>query len=128
MFLGPFERNTITVASTILIILLAIIGYFLATTAEGSQWPPSIANCPDYFEDTTGKGDKCLNVKNLGKCKPFPPLTKDYREFAKPENRCISSTVMTKCNLTWDGITNVDPCSGEYIKRAKENGIIVKPA
>lgn len=119
--LGPFQKNVIMVASVVLIVLLAIIGYLLSKSTSGDTWPPTISKCPDYWQDTSGEGKNCLNVEKLGNCGGDIAPGFDMRAFSKPEALCSSKTAITNCNLTWSGITNADVCSDAYKKRAAAN-------
>lgn len=110
--LGPFETKVVGLACVILIIALSIVGYLLAKAKHASKpWPPTIAVCPDYWEDKTGTGKHCTNPHNLGKCAigEIPPDGVDLTFLAQPKNRCYASLILKdNCDLSWDGITNDD--------------------
>ena len=52
--LGPFQKNVVIVACVVLIVVLGIIAYYLSQGKNDMTWPPSVSNCPDYFEDQAG--------------------------------------------------------------------------
>lgn len=117
--LGPFQKNVVIIACVVLIVVLAIIAYYLSQGTSDMAWPPSVSNCPDYWEDQKGDASQCYNVQRLGKCGIGPY---DLRNWNKPRNACEAKGIMEKCKLTWDGITSLDTCSTTYENRAKKNG------
>ena len=59
-----FQKITMTIAIIFLVLMLAMIAVLLYNSASSLQFPPDIAECPDYWEVI---GDKvCKNVQNLG--------------------------------------------------------------
>jgi hypothetical protein len=112
--LEPFQSKVVGIACVVLIVMLSLIGYLLANSkGEAKEWPPTIAVCPDYWEDATGTGEHCTNPHNLGRCNDA--ATKpggggvDWRFAQKPSMRCWASRVFREdCDLSWDGITNDD--------------------
>jgi len=126
--LEPFQSKVVGIACVVLIVMLSLIGYLLANSkAEAKEWPPTIAVCPDYWEDATGTGKHCTNPHNLGKCKDA--ATKpggggvDWTYWAKPSMRCEASRVFREeCDLSWDGITNDDnACASSKKKPASSS-------
>jgi len=120
--LGSFESNVLIGACVTLIILLAIIGYLLSLSKLSvSTWPPTIAVCPDYWEDPTGTGKECTNVHNLGKCSGGPY---DLTTLVVEKNRCQASKDVKYCDLSWDGITNDDnACAASSDKQASSSSM-----
>ena len=103
-----FEKNVLISAIIILILLLAIIGYLLNDSIYSNKtWPPSIAVCPDYWEDKTGTGKFCENIRKLGRCH-LDEKTYDFSKAIDPKLRCEASKDFKMCDITWDGITNDD--------------------
>jgi len=115
--LGPFQKNVVVVACVLLIVAIAFIGWMLSDGESGSLWPPSVSNCPDYWEDSAGDGSSCMNVKRIGKCGNGPY---NFTGWNAPSKACSAKGMMDKCNLTWDGITSIDPCAPSYEKRIKK--------
>ena len=117
-----FEINVLIGACIMLIVILAVIGYFLSQSNKNTkEWPPTIAVCPDYWEDTTGTGKHCKNVHSLGRCllpaderstsrqRPEEDKGVDLTAYATDKMRCESSKIFRdQCNVSWDGITNDD--------------------
>lgn len=117
--LGSFQKNVVIIACVVLIIAIAFIGWILSSGVNDMPWPPSVSNCPDYWEDQQGDGTSCFNSKRLGKCGIGPYNLKGWN---KPNSACASKGMMEACDLTWDGITSLDACSDSYKKRAVADG------
>lgn len=117
--LGSFQKNVVIIAIVLLIIVIAVIGWILSKGVDETPWPPSVSNCPDYWEDQQGDGTACFNVKKLGKCGIGPYNLKGWN---KPDSACATKGMMNACDLTWDGITSLDPCSPSYKARAVAAG------
>jgi len=119
--LGPFQKHVTIVACCILLLVVVVIGYFMREDSLNSAWPPSVANCPDYWEDTDGTGAKCVNTHDIGsyfdenehKIKSIPVFN-----TKKKSKYCEIKRWMDNVHLTWDGITDVDPCSDAFKKQA----------
>jgi hypothetical protein len=91
------------------IILLVIVGYCMYLSKGNETYPPSIANCPDYYtvDDVSG----CIASSGIN-------VTPDcsFNNFLDPKflpsgtnfdsGNCQKKLWAEKCNVTWDGITN----------------------
>lgn len=128
--LDPFQTKVIGAACVVLIIMLSIIGYLLANSRLADKtWPPTIAVCPDYWEDATGTGKHCTNPHNLGKCGslegPNESGGADLTNWVKSKYRCEASKYLRDdCALTWDGITNDDnACASADSKKKPESSM-----
>lgn len=106
-----FQKIIIIIAVILLIISLVLIGIFMNNNKTAEQWPPLIGDCPDYWIDTSGNGSKCVNVKNLGKCKSSSDpgtFSMDFTtsEFTGSQGLCNKYKWATStCGVSWDGIT-----------------------
>ena len=129
--IGPFQKNVLTVATGILVILLVIVG-ILMSNSKKEDFPPNISPCPDYwvssnfFKDDDSAKNKvtadinletimesipegenhCINMHGVGKntcsrSKNF--LTDEYKGL---NGNCKKLEWAKSCNLSWDGITN----------------------
>jgi len=127
--LEPFQSKVVGVACIVLIVMLSIIGYLLANSKiESKTWPPTIAVCPDYWEDATGTGKECTNPHNLGKCHQKDGLPMDLTAWAKPSMRCMASKVFRdECDLSWDGITNDDNACTSADSKKKDTSSSMPP-
>jgi hypothetical protein len=131
--LEPFQSKVVGIACVVLIVMLSLIGYLLANSKiESKVWPPTIAVCPDYWEDATGTGKHCTNPHNLGKCKN--DATKaggvgvDWTYWKRPDKRCQASKVFRdECDLSWDGITNDDNACASTDSNQKTNSSSMPP-
>jgi hypothetical protein len=126
--LEPFQSKVVGVACVVLILMLSLIGYLLANSKrEAKDWPPTIAVCPDYWEDATGTGKHCTNPHNLGKCDISSSGSNgvDLTAFTKPAMRCqAGKDFRDKCNLSWDGITNDDnACASADSKKKPDSSL-----
>jgi len=106
-----FQKFVLFSAIIILIISLVIIGIALSYAKDGQTWPPILAECPDYWViDGSGNNARCINIKDLGTCKPkgeSKHLSMNFNEapFEGTDEMCAKYTWATKCGVTWDGIT-----------------------
>lgn len=126
--LDPFQTKVVGVACVVLIIMLSLIGYLLANSkTQDKTWPPTIAVCPDYWEDASGTGKHCTNPHNLGKCdvSSFGSNGVDLTAFTKPDMRCrMGKVIRDDCNLSWDGITNDDnACASKDTKKKDDSSM-----
>jgi hypothetical protein len=117
--MANFQSIVLTTAVIVLIIALIIIGILLSYYKAQEQWPPIVANCPDYWTiDGSANLSRCTNVKDLGTC---PAQSGDKHlemDFSAPafsgaNGTCAKYTWAKKCNISWDGITYgvSNPCS-----------------
>ena len=122
--LDSFQTKVVGIASVILIIMLSIIGYLLANSKLGNKtWPPTIAVCPDYWEDATGTGKHCTNPHNLGRCdvSSFGSEGVNLTYWVQPKSRCEAGKIFRdECNLSWDGITNDDNACASTDSKKKD--------
>ena len=65
-----FYHIITTIAAIVLIICLTFTGYMLWKSMHKSDFPPTKATCPDFWQASKQKNGKteCKNVKNLGTC------------------------------------------------------------
>ena len=126
--LDSFQTKVVGVACVVLIIMLSLIGYLLANSkTQDKTWPPTIAVCPDYWEDATGTGKHCTNPHNLGRCDVSSAGSNgvDLTAFTKPAMRCQAGKAFRdECNLSWDGITNDDnACASKDSKKKDDSSM-----
>jgi hypothetical protein len=105
--MASFQNIVMITATIILIITLCFIGLALYNQKYKADFPPIIANCPDYWIDLSGNGGDCRrdSRNTTGTCT-------DSMDFTKPQwtgqgtGQCAKYKWAKSCNLTWDGITN----------------------
>lgn len=105
--MATFQNIVLIAATTILIISLCFIGLSLYNQKYKADYPPIIANCPDYWIDSSGNGSQCKQDSNnpIGTCSG--PMDFTAPEWAGQDRGICSKYKWAKsCNLTWDGITN----------------------
>lgn len=113
-----FQKTVLITAVVILIISLLVIGTVLHGTPK-NNWPPNVSACPDWWlVDGSGNRQKCINVKDLGVCKPQgnqPHQVMDFSSstFTGSNGLCNKYNWANKCKVTWDGVTYgvSNPCS-----------------
>ena len=113
-----FQKIVLFGAIIILIIALVFIGVALSYSANNQQWPPMTPECPDYWSiDGSGNNTRCINVKDLGTCKPqsgVEHLTMDFNNppYTGTNGLCSKYSWAKKCGVSWDGITYgvTNPC------------------
>ncbi len=116
-----FQSTVMTISVVILIISLTFIGLALYRQKYKSDYPPVIANCPDYWSDNseTGNGSKCnldpnITLGNLSQhCVPQNNNGIDFSTayYSGADGLCNKAKWAKGCNLTWDGISdNADVC------------------
>ena len=110
--MATFQTIVMITAAIILLVSLCFIGLALRNAKNNAIFPPVIANCPDYWTDTSGNnGSRCINEQNIGsmECIRAPDFTTAM--YAGTEGSCEKLKWATTCNLSWDGITNnADVC------------------
>ena len=104
---ATFQQIVLTFAIIFLIFILVIIGYSLTNSKTDKNWPPMVANCPDYWEDKT---DSTLAAVGSVKCENTQSITGcdvNNKIFLKTDTPCNKYTWATgaNCKAAWDGIT-----------------------
>ena len=97
-----FQRTTIIVAASILVIMLLLVAFMIHRAHENAEWPPMISECPDYFEVVSPQ--VCNNVKGLGTCTGTIDFTDP--KFQGKSGLKEKSDWAKGCGVTWDGVTN----------------------
>lgn len=104
-----FQKTTLKIAGIILLITLGGIGYIMYSTRSTLNYPPAVSSCPDYFIVADDKS--CVDANGLNTksgCSPLPDFSSaTYSGSGGDKNKCEWAK---NCNLTWDGITNVNLC------------------
>ena len=96
-----FQRLILIIAGILLVISTGVLVYTISKTKTSEIWPSYIANCPDYWEDTTRDGTKCLGTKyNTSSGSNCSGLV-DFSGSV-----CQKYSAMLSCkDVVWDGIT-----------------------
>lgn len=112
--MATFQNIVLIVATAILIISLCFIGLSLYNQKYKADFPPIIANCPDYWIDSSGNGSACKqdDQNPIGTCPAMMDFTSP-QWAGQNTGPCNKFKWAKGCNLTWDGITNnADICGG----------------
>jgi hypothetical protein len=105
-----FQKFVLFTAIIVLIIALIFIGIALSYSNDVT-WPPMVPQCPDYWlSDGSGNNSTCINVKDLGTCKPQngdKHLVMNFNgpAFTGSNGACAKYTWANNCDVSWDGIT-----------------------
>ena len=122
--MGEFQSIVITVAIILLILCMAAIGAIMYYDEKDVDFPPVIANCPDFWQEKRGESgsEVCVPYRDIGlPGSDNPSCYPDSIDFNVPEYTGKAGTCKKKlwaqgCGFSWDGITNTssarDPCKG----------------
>lgn len=101
-----FQKGVMTVAISLLILLLAAVGVFAYYSKYGQDYPPVQSECPDYW--TVNEDKTCTNVKKLGSCNDAGSHTMDFTtpEWTGEDGLTKKCQWAQGCDIVWDGITN----------------------
>jgi hypothetical protein len=114
-----FYTNLFAGTLAFLIITLVVVGYYMSLAKKKQTYPPSIADCPDYYaldptdssyciigsniyaSSTAGDGINC-SKEDFNKTK----YTVEGTDFNS--GLCAKKLWANKCKVSWDGISNND--------------------
>ncbi len=110
--MATFQSITMIVAIVLLVLCLIFIGVTLYNNKYNTQFPPVVAECPDYWLDMSeGDGSKCVNKKGLGASYCSKEIDFSVSYWTGDDGLCRKSQWAKICDLTWDGVTNnADAC------------------
>jgi len=115
--MASFQTTVSIVALITLIVIFITIAISLHIAKKKETWPPILSQCPDYWVDESNNGSKCVNIQNLGTCKPTNQAHQSM-DFTSPifmgsNGICEKYRWAKGCDLTWDGITYgvPNPCT-----------------
>jgi len=117
-----FEKSVLTVATILLIILLAAIGAMAYSSKFGQDFPPVQSECPDYW--IVNADGTCTNKQNLGTCADGSQHTMNFTtdQWTGPGGLKKKCDWAKNCNITWDGVTNNDTaCSSQSSNSMNNN-------
>ena len=93
-----------------LIITLCIVGYFMSISNKKQTYPPSIADCPDYYSlDSKGSCKIGTNIQAsevICNVEDFNQAKYKTTGMNFTSGLCAKKMWANKCEVTWDGITN----------------------
>ena len=118
-----FEKSVLTIATILLIVLLAAIGAMAYNSKFGQDFPPVQSECPDYW--VVNADGTCTNKQNLGTCTDGSQHTMDFTtdEWSGVDGLKKKCKWAKECNITWDGVTNNDvACTSGTSSSMTDNG------
>ena len=112
-----FQKNVLKVAIVIFIISLILIGIAIYNNKYSVDYPPVIADCPDYWIEKPSSDPSstvCYNTKNLGRSECEKQKDFSGSQWNGGDELCNKYKWATSCDLTWDGVTNnTTPCGAK---------------
>lgn len=107
-----FKYLVLVLALILLIVCLVFMGIFLMQT-RSSEWPPSVKDCPDYWDPVVDKDESgnvisnyCVNTFEIGGKMSGCTTTEGVVFSGDQDGLCAKKTFAEKCEITWDGVTN----------------------
>jgi len=117
-----FQKIVLFIAIILLILALIVFGSMLYSDAK--VYPPTDAQCPDYWIDMSGgigTSGYCINEKNLGKGSCPNRMNFNTGMWTGEDGLCNKLKWAKACDLTWDGITNnPTACSGDNAEAGED--------
>jgi hypothetical protein len=107
--MGGFQKLILFIAIIILLISLVVITISLYNS-RNANWPPLVPSCPDYWiSDGSGNNASCINVKDLGVCKPSSgdlhlKMNFNNAPYTGANGTCAKYTWANNCKVAWDGL------------------------
>jgi len=131
-----FYKVVFTITAVLAILVLAGMGVIMLVSKNRMDWPPDVAECPDYWK-VTGP-DLCsadMSIGNAGStgvhsfaaasscnpggsgnpagpCGSYKQMMIDQGTtgaLAAGSPRCLRKKWAVQNGIYWDGITNIDP-------------------
>ena len=96
-----FQKIVSYIAAIILAGALTVIGFTIYNSKTSTQYPPEIAECPDYWESTGP--NKCRNTLKVGKC-DVDNMDFNDPKYSGPTGLAEKCKWANSCGLVWDGI------------------------
>ena len=106
-----FKYLVLVLAVILLIVCLVFMGIFLMQT-RSSEWPPSVKDCPDYWDISNNNGTKsCVDILKINSGKGTDYCNRIFtdlfnKQYSKDESICKKKEWAKDCKVSWDGITN----------------------
>ena len=102
--MGGFQKIVLIIMFILLIVVIVLVGITLYNKNTSQSWPPNIGDCPDYWMDMSGNGERCVNVKDLGTCNES---VKNFSvaPYIGSNGNCEKYNWANECGIAWDGIT-----------------------
>ena len=94
-----FQNSILILAIVLLLIGTFVLSYSIKSSIKSKQWPPYIANCPDYWRENANQSCTSLgsNISSGTGCSG----TVDFSKMPL----CDKYKAANACGIYWDGIT-----------------------
>ena len=96
-----FYKTAILSFAVQLLILLAVVAYFVANHSKSQEFPATVSECPDYY--TMDSNGKCIMDISVYDNSTSSCRTIDTGVMKAKEKQQWAAS----CGVAWDGITNV---------------------
>ena len=109
-----FYTKLFTSTLAFLIITLIIVGYYMSIAKNNQTYPPSVADCPDYYTlDVLGDcvvADMFTSFILDESCKRQNFSSAQYKVQGNgfDSGSCAKKLWANKCKVSWDGVSNND--------------------
>lgn len=109
--MGGFQKIVLVIMFILLIIIIVLVGITLYNKNANQSWPPNLGDCPDYWTDMSGNGERCVNVKDLGSCNGSVTTGEHLNmnfavaPYIGSGGNCAKYNWANDCGIAWDGIT-----------------------
>ena len=100
-----------------LIITLIVVGYYMSLAKKKQTYPPSTADCPDYYSLDPTDSSFCVIGKNIFASEPSD-VSCNKQDFTQKKytvegtdftsGLCAKKMWANKCKVSWDGVSNND--------------------
>ena len=106
--MSSFQTTVMSISIVLLIICLIFVGISLYRNKYNQDFPPSVANCPDFWLDqsTKNNGSKCVNNQNLGNSQCQKTMDFSGSMWSGDAGLCNKLKWARSCDLSWDGLDN----------------------
>ena len=109
-----FYTNLFAGTLVFLIITLIVVGYYMSIAKKNQTYPPSIADCPDYYTldvSTCVIGDNLFAsfiTDNSCRTHNFSDAKYKVDGYGFESGLCAKKLWANKCKVPWDGVSNND--------------------
>jgi len=106
--MSSFQTTVMSISIILLIICLIFVGISLYRNKYNQEFPPSVANCPDFWYDqsTKNNGSKCVNKLGLGNQTCQKTMDFSGSMWSGDAGLCNKLKWAQSCDLSWDGLDN----------------------
>ena len=113
-----FQKNTMTIAVIVFILILTMIGFLLSSSNKNASFPPEIALCPDYYKGSDeGNNIRCTKIETVS-CNDLGFTDQNQENCKRSFTYEKNATPVDKCKkkkkgidyISWPGISDRNLC------------------